>query len=215
MGKTHAAQFLAKSAYEKGMYPVYHSFAGILKEAVAQDAGYSDWKLYKQEHPEQYRSECQRIGSMRRKEDPEHWVKKWMEAIASYRLAENAAIKNKDKHWERVLLCDDLRYMNELAAARQVGAFTVFILSSTRELEGEGEEWRKHESEVLANKVDANDKNYDIDLFNSYITNGGSELEFNNLLSCLVPSWIGAEVGVCLDFVDDLAKTLRKGERDD
>jgi hypothetical protein len=215
VGKTHAAQLLAKSAYEKGMHPVYHSFAGILKQSVAESAGYDDWKVYKQKYPEKYRSECQRIGAMRRQEDPEYWIKKWIEAIATYRNDENKAIDNKHKHWERVILCDDLRYMNELAAAKQVGAFTVFILSSNRELEGEGEEWRNHESETLANRVDANDKNYDIDLFQSYITNGGSVDEFDNLLSCLVPSWIGAEVGVCLEFVDELAKSLRKGEQQD
>jgi hypothetical protein len=215
VGKTHVAQYLAKVSFEQGLHPVYHSFASILKEEAAKSAGYEDWKIYKKEKPDEYRRQCQLIGSAKREKDPEYWVKKWISGIAKYRKKENLAIDNKDKHWERIILCDDLRYMNELAAARQVGAFTVFILSAGRELEENESKWRTHESETLANKVDLGNKDYDIDLFKSYITNGSSVEEFDTLLGCLAPTWIGTEVGICLEFVDELVKTLRRQEEND
>ena len=46
------------------------SFASPLKDAVAAEHGYDDWRKFKEEKPEDYRDQCQRIGAARRAEEP-------------------------------------------------------------------------------------------------------------------------------------------------
>lgn len=146
-GKTHIVQLLAQQAFDAGQRPVFVSFAGALKRASAE-AGYP-----KDTNPNEYRKFCQEHGAEKREEDPDYWVKATMAEIMEHAQAEQEAIANGDKHWERVILIDDVRYENEIdAVARMEGVF-LHVTAGSR-LPVPHAKWRRHESEKLGKRID-------------------------------------------------------------
>jgi hypothetical protein len=141
-GKTAACKILTRLFYEAGYHPKTISFAAPLKRAVAAEAGYDDWEKFKTEHPERYRSECQRIGTERRIENEDYWVDRWEEELKEF-------IKG-DFSFPPVVLVDDVRYPNELKRIKAIGGQIVYIDAGTR-LPNPDNPYRTHISEELAN----------------------------------------------------------------
>lgn len=167
VGKTTLAKWLSEYAYNNGYTPIILPFAQALKEE-AETRGYS-----KEKNPEEYRLFCQTLGSQMRSEDPDFWVKKFREKVKFIYEQEQKALKEDASTWhEKVIIVDDCRYMNEVACARDLKALTVFISSGNRLLEDHSAEWRNHESEEMANNVEAGKKDYE-DIFHYTIKNEG------------------------------------------
>lgn len=172
VGKTTLAKWISEYAYNEGYTPVILPFANALKQE-AEARGYS-----KDKNPEEYRAFCQTLGSDMRKQDSDFWVKRFREKINSLYDQEKAALESDPDTWhEKVVIVDDCRYMNEVAAARDLRALTVFISAGNRELPEAKAEWRSHESEALANSMEAKDKNY-TEIFDYVIYNNGTEKQY-------------------------------------
>jgi len=148
VGKTTLAHFIAKYAFELGYIPVLLPFAdGIKKQAAAKG-------ITKEKDSSIYRDFCQELGATKRAEDPDYWVVKSYEAIQEYMIKELDNKAAKKTNYEYVIIQDDVRYMNELAFGRDLVATQIFISHGIRKLEEHKAEWRNHESEQLANKVE-------------------------------------------------------------
>lgn len=188
VGKTTTA--LSLSSWITQNYSDVHveiiPFALPLKEEVAKMAGYDSWYVYKKEHPEEYRYECQDRGSKARQENENYWVDAWVERVKS----SQEAIQGKDI----VIIVDDVRYPNELETIKSMGGEVTFICHNGRILEDHWALWRDHESEVMANEVEKNlGENYqsmlwfpmDWLIINDYITLEEFEESLDNLYPCL------------------------------
>jgi hypothetical protein len=172
VGKTTLAKWLSEYAYKEGYTPVVLPFANALKQE-AEAKGYS-----KDKNPEEYRAFCQTLGSDMRSKDPDYWVKRFREKITTMYEQEKAALEADPDTWhEKVVIVDDCRYMNEVAAARDLRALTVFVAAGSRELPEANAEWRTHESETLANSMELNDKNY-TEVFDYVLYNNGTEKQY-------------------------------------
>ena len=108
VGKTTLAKIIAAEAFEKGLIPVMQSFAKPIKDE-AYSKGYT-----KEEFPEKYREYCQKMGAQMRKMDPDYWVNLMANVFEKEIAKEKEALKEGKKFWERCLIIDDCRYMNEL-----------------------------------------------------------------------------------------------------
>ena len=172
VGKTTLAKWLSEYAYNEGYTPVILPFAQALKEE-AEKRGYS-----KDKNPEEYRAFCQTLGSEARKEDENFWVKKFKEKVKfMYEQEQKALSEDPDTWHEKVIIVDDCRYMNEVAAARDLKALTIFVSHEDRVLPEDSAEWRNHESEAMSNAMESNDKNY-TDIFNYLIRNNSTEKKY-------------------------------------
>jgi hypothetical protein len=93
---------------------------------------------------------------------------------------EKAALEAEPDTWhEKVVIVDDCRYMNEVAAARDLRALTVFVAAGKRKLPEAQAEWRNHESEALANSMEDKDKNY-TEVFDYVLYNNGTEKQYKD-----------------------------------
>jgi hypothetical protein len=183
VGKTTLAKWLSEYAYNEGYTPVILPFAQALKDE-AEKRGYS-----KDKNPEEYRAFCQTLGSEARKEDEDFWVKKFKDKIKfMYEQEQKALAEDPDTWHEKVIIVDDCRYMNEVAAARDLKALTVFISSGNRELPEAKAEWRTHESEAMANAIDDQDKNY-TEVFYYVIRNEKSERLYKSKVTEKFEEW--------------------------
>jgi len=172
VGKTTLAKWISEYAYNEGYAPVILPFANALKQE-AEAKGYS-----KDKNPEEYRSFCQTLGSDMRAKDSDYWVKQFRKKITTMYNQEKAALKADPDTWhEKVVIVDDCRYMNEVASARDLRALTVFVAAGSRDLPEANAEWRTHESEALANLMEANDKNY-TQVFDYVLYNNGTEKQY-------------------------------------
>lgn len=172
VGKTTLAKWLSEFAYNHGYTPVILPFAAALKDE-AQKKGYS-----KEKNPLEYREFCQTLGSEMRKKDEDYWVNKFREKVTElYNKEKKDLEENPDTWHEKVIIVDDCRYMNELAAARSLEALTIFISPGNRELVESDAEWRSHESEAMAIKIDNRDKDHN-DLFHYFMRNDKTERDF-------------------------------------
>ena len=187
VGKTTIAEVISEISYHKGFKPVILPFASSVKKE-AEDLGYS-----KKHNPDEYRKHCQKIGSARRKEDPDYWINIWSESVRDVIKQETKAIENNEKYWERVVLVDDCRYMNEVAIGREYDSTQIFVSNGTRSIEDEHAEWRVHESELLANNVEAGDPNY-TDLFPITLINDGTLKDLKDVLAVYTEVWLGLRV---------------------
>lgn len=177
VGKTTAANILKVIAENAGMKPVIVPFAKAIKDEASRLG------LSKEKEPEKYRAFCQELGEGKRKEDPDFWVNKFHETYMTLLEDENKTLdNNKKKYKERVILVDDCRYMNEVAYGRKIGAVQVFITHGNRQLEDPNGAWREHESETMANNIEANHKDYK-ELFQFKLPNDKDMNNFMNLLS--------------------------------
>lgn len=184
MGKTTLANWLAEYLYHKGYYPVMLPFAGMLKDEV-KSMGYT-----KETHPKEYRELCQKLGSEKRAEDPDYWVNKFRDRLMEIKTDDVDRLEANPKGWsEKVVLVDDCRYMNEVALGRELRALQIFVSRGKRELEDQHGEWRNHESEAMANHIEAGDKDY-TDIFHYRIINDGSLTTYKNKAAELFDEWI-------------------------
>jgi guanylate kinase len=205
-GKTTLAKWLSEYAYNQGYTPVILPFAGLLK-AEAEAKGYS-----KEKNPEEYRAFCQTLGSNMRQEDADFWVKKFKTKVKSLYEQEQKALKDEPDTWhEKVIIVDDCRYMNELAAARDLRALTIFITPGSRELIEHDAEWRKHESEALAIQIDSGNKDYQ-NIFHYNIKNDKSLKDFKNKCEDKFEEWFTITAEALLDRLCDCELCLSSRE---
>lgn len=142
-GKSHLTRELYSAAEKLGWDVEVVPFAGPLKREAAAN-GYG-----KDENPEKYRAYCQEQGAAMRAEDPDHWVKLWFKDI------EKLAESEKEASNPLLVLVDDCRYRNEVDILNKYGAVVTFVKHGKREIEDPNGEWRKHESEAIANVLES------------------------------------------------------------
>jgi dephospho-CoA kinase len=200
VGKTTVAHAIAKIVFEMGYTPVIIPFAKGIKDEAASRG------IDKDKTPDQYREFCQEIGAKKREEDPEYWVTQAFNEIENHMVREikdKAAGKN---YWERVIIQDDVRYMNELAFGRDLAATQLFICANGRKLREHDAEWRNHESEVLANILEkdfTSKRNEHMDLFDVVIDNGNSLEDLNTIIKEDIEEWL--ELGSLeLESIDEI-----------
>ena len=186
VGKTTAAHMICNAAFKLGYRPVIVPFAQAIKMAAAEEG------ITKEANSQKYRDFCQKIGAEKRQMDSEYWVNKTDEIIQDYMIKE---IDNKKLHsnWEYVIVQDDVRYMNELAYGRNLAAIQLFIHARDRVVQECSAEWRKHESETLANQVVAfmglPNSNYD-ELFDAFIENSGTLADLEQMINKNIKDWL-------------------------
>ena len=184
VGKTTVATLFNKYLYEKGYSPVNLSFAEILKKEVELTG------LTKEKNPEEYRIACQVLGSTKRKEDPDYWVKKFAERLATIKSQDTDNLEVNPKLWhEKCVIVDDCRYLNEVGYGRKIGALEVFIAHGTRKLIDHTGEWRNHESEDMANKIEEGSIDYQ-EMFHYRVLNNTSEEKLKAKLMELFDDWL-------------------------
>ena len=162
VGKTTAAKLFAELFYKAGYKPVMLPFAAALKSEVEAMG------ITKEKQPEEYRKLCQKLGSDRRREDPDYWVNKFIESAYNIQQEENDDVP------ERVIIADDCRYLNEINLAPRFNAFRILITHGNRQIIEQDAEWRNHESEEMANKSEEADKDY-VTMYDFIIRNTGTE----------------------------------------
>lgn len=172
-GKTTVADIVAKHAIDAGYNVVREAFAGPLKRAAERvGAGKAD-------DPDRYRSLCQRWGAEKRVKEPGFWVRRMksrLTKLSQYEAEDygNIALPQSYALWkETLVLIDDVRYENEVDLVRETGGVVVFI-DPGRRLNLD-EDFRKHESEKMANDVLAG--KLERDLFDDMLVNGRDDLE--------------------------------------
>jgi len=163
-GKSTVASILHDIAYENNYIPIILPFALALKKE-AHEMGFS-----KDKNPDAYREYCQKWGAQRRKEDPDYWVNKVKESVKEISIVEMALKEKNAEMFEHLIIQDDVRYMNEIAYGRDVGAYQIFITTGNRNIPEMFENWRLHESEHIALNVEAGRTDY-TDLFHEYLVN--------------------------------------------
>ena len=204
VGKTTAANVIADVAREAGLNPVILPFAKAIKDA-ALAAG-----LTKEANPTEYRAFCQNEGGGRRADEPDYCVDKFIESWKELEAAEKALLYSDRLFSETVVIVDDCRYLNELDAAKKIGAITVFIAKDKRILEDNTGKWRKHESEDMANKKEAGDPAY-TKLTGWIVRNGVSEAIFKEKIKFRCQTWLeidalalsGCDCAACLAIKSD------------
>ena len=156
VGKTDVADYIEMEAANEGFIVMRISFATPLKETVAKDNGYDDWRKFKKEKPDLYREQCQVIGAERRAEDPDYCVNLWCAKLQEL-MAEELSQDTGDLWEECLVVVDDCRYPNELEAAKKFEALTMFIYAGPRvaEIPEADAAWRAHESEEMSQKIEA------------------------------------------------------------
>lgn len=186
VGKTTLANIVAEYCVNNNFTPRMVPFAYGIKKAAELKG------LTKDSNPKEYREFCQNLGESMRIKNPDHWVNEWklkVEEIAKEeQVALNEQTNNDIPFKERIVIVDDCRYMNEIAAARDYNANTIFVKQGKRKLFEDDGEWRKHESETLANKIEENDKNY-LDIFKFKIPNDSSIDVFKKHILKNIPIW--------------------------
>ena len=174
VGKTDVADWIIDAALEDGMNPVRLSFADPLKKKAAADAGFGDdWRKYKAEKPEDYRKVCQELGASKRAEDPNYWVDQWKKEVKSLATAELKSSPDGESWEETVVVVDDCRYPNEVVAAQDFEALTMFVYAGDREIPESEAAWRAHESEELSQRIEGGDLDGS-DYFDWALVNSGS-----------------------------------------
>jgi uridine kinase len=188
VGKTTVAKLLAEKIFEAGQVPQFISFADPLK-ADAEMKGYN-----KEENPEKYREYCQNLGEGEREIDSDVWLKLFNERVEMCRADEEESIRMQDtKYWERVVICDDCRYLNELAYGKLSDATILFVTAGDRELVEEDLKWREHKSEEMATSLDTGHDPL-IKIFTDIVPNEGSEEDLKKLIDANYKVWSGLEV---------------------
>jgi len=183
VGKTTLAKWIAEFAYQNGYTPKILPFAAALKEE-AEKKGYS-----KDKDAKEYREFCQNLGSEMRKQDSEYWVNKFRDKIKElYNDEQKDLAADPDTWHEKVIIVDDCRYMNELAAARDLMALTIFVSPGDRELIDHDADWRQHESEAMAINVDNGDKDHK-DLFHYFIKNSETTADYKKKVFAKFEEW--------------------------
>ena len=146
-GKSYLSDRLAKAAFDAGQRPYLVSFAGALKRASAEAGFPKDTK------PTEYRDFCQSHGAEMRAKDPDYWVNKTIDEIRELAELENKLVNEDNKHWEVVVIIDDVRYQNEIDTILRMGGDIVHVTAGDR-LPVPHARFRRHESEKMAKAID-------------------------------------------------------------
>lgn len=173
VGKTVLANAIAAWAYEAGFTPRLIGFADAIRKAAADE--YID----RHYEPERYREFCQEYGQRMRDDDPDYWVKALETTVNTILADEERDLALGSKYWERVVVVDDCRYLNELALCRKMGGNIGFISQGKRKLEDNDALWRSHASEEMARRTEQGDKDY-LDMFDHVIVNDQSKEKYLN-----------------------------------
>tara|TARA_R100000808_G_scaffold24969_1_gene59999 strand:- start:7206 stop:7790 length:585 start_codon:yes stop_codon:yes gene_type:complete len=176
-----------------GMIPELLSFAGPLKR-MAEEKGYT-----KEKDKHKYREFCQQYGEMKREIDPDYWVNLFDEEVNKICIKEAEDIREEKKFWERCIIVDDCRYLNEIGLAANYNATILFLSFGDRDKEDPNGLWRNHNSESLANQVEEN-KEYR-EMFTHYIINNKTTEDLQRLVKTMLPLWCGVDIDT--DDCDD------------
>ena len=200
VGKTTLANLIAKYSFNLGYIPVILPFAQAIKDLAGQQG------ITKEQDSSKYREFCQLLGAEKRKQEEDYWVTRTYDKIQEFMLQEiNNKIEDK-RFWEFVIIQDDVRYMNELALGRDLAATQIFLDSSLRKLEENDAEWRKHESELLATKIenslDQLNSEYE-HLFDVVIDNGYSLKELEEEVSNNLKEWLEEGYLELEEYIDE------------
>lgn len=193
---------ICEAVFKLGYRPVIVPFAQAIKMDAAEKG------ITKEADSHKYRKYCQKIGAEKREKNPDHWVLKTSEIIYDYMLKE---VDNKKLHtnWEYVIVQDDVRYMNELGFGRNLAAIQLFIHAGDRVVQEADAEWRKHESETLANQVVAfmgsPNSEYD-ELFDAVIENSGTLEDLEEMINENIKDWLDS-AWIELEEIEDGSNT--------
>jgi hypothetical protein len=184
VGKSTAAKLIAEKAFDQGFVPILLSFAGALKKE-AEDKGYS-----KKENPEKYREYCQLMGATHRETNPDYWVELLNKDVEGHLIKEKESFIEGNKYWERCVIVDDCRYINELLYGIERNAIRVFLSKGKRILTDFA--WRNHESEELANTIESHKEGVH-KLFNTCINNDRDIKKLRKIIRDLTSAWLTSE----------------------
>jgi hypothetical protein len=187
VGKTLLANLIAEQSFKLGMLPKLVSFAGKLKE-MANAKGYD-----KATHPSKYREYCQSLGKTKRDKDPEYWIKKFESELDQIQEEEDQDIKEEKTFWERCIIVDDCRYLNELAVGRKRNATLIFMSFGERSSPNKGKAWMKHDSEAMAMSLEKEIRTIG-NVFDCIIENDGTIGDLEALVETMSPAWCGVQV---------------------
>jgi hypothetical protein len=204
VGKTTLAKMIAEEAFELGLLPQLVSFAGPVK-AMAEQKGY-----FKREHPKKYRKFCQEYGGRYRETDPDHWVKKFEKKLLSTIKKEAADLRESKKYWERCVIVDDCRYLNEVGLGMKYNANLLFLSYGNRDVPDGGGGWRNHHSEELADKMEASNSEY-TDMFTHVITNEEGIDDLYLKANAMTPLWCGLEADADKNCPCESCRAKREG----
>mgnify|MGYP003116410916 CR=1 FL=1 len=203
VGKTTLAHYIAQHAFDFGLVPKLISFAGPLKEEAAAK-GYD-----KETHPKEYREYCQTIGVLKREEDPDYWVEKFEDELENIAVQETKDLRSGKSYWERCVIVDDCRFLNELNVGRKWNARLIFMCYGEREMKDPNGEWRNHESEALANRVVEGDEEYR-NMFSHIVINNKTEKELKEKTEFMAPIWCGVQHEPVEDKKDTLSDYIEE-----
>jgi len=200
-GKSTAADELAKWCVENGCTPKIMSFAGALKRAAATIGAEKGGPF-----DALYRRFCQDVGTDMRDPKyapgitgPDYWVnlmQRLIRAVAQEEIdsmsIDMSAGDNRSRFHERVIIIDDVRFMNEIDLIRRHDGWLVFI-DAGRRLTDLDAAWRKHDSEKLAfqymNGV-LPDETFDVS-----ISSNNSEADLRAVIRRMAPLWLNQVAG--------------------
>lgn len=191
-GKSTLCKIIAcKLMDEEYGEPKIISFAGPLREAAAILGA------AKTERPALYRKLCQVVGTdIMRNPDfvpgvtgPEYWCNMMNARLLSMQEDENEG--KLGKRTEYIVLIDDVRMIQEVTLLRRWGA-TLIFLDSDRRMKDLDAEFRKHESEFLAEEYTRGrlPNNY----FDYVLTNYGNVKTFRSEVEKYVYRFMGWEI---------------------
>jgi len=199
VGKTTLAHYIAQNAFEIGLVPKILSFAGPLKEEAAAKG------FDKETHPQEYREYCQREGVLKREEDPDYWIHKFEDQLEAISIQETKDLRAGKSYWERCVIVDDCRFLNELNTSRKWNARLIFMSYGNRPMNDPDGEWRQHPSEELASRVDNEEEDYR-DMFSHRIINNKTENDLEDKAKFMTPIWCGVHV----EPIEDTKPSLNK-----
>lgn len=175
-GKTTAADFVEIESINLDCKPIRISFADPVREQAAKEAGYTDWRIFKNEKHDLYRERCQAIADEGR---PGKWVDIMNAKLKEIELEE--AKCTDPLFTERLVIIDDVRFQNELELVKAWAGVSVFVFLGTRTNELADGKWRAHESEWMNQHVEAGRPDYD-DLYTWLVYNDKDEKTFEKKL---------------------------------
>jgi len=215
VGKTTLAHYIAKHAFELGLVPKIMSFAGPLKEESAAKG------FDKETHPKEYREYCQTMGVLKREANPDYWVEKFEDQLEEIASTEIKDLRSGKSFWERCVIVDDCRFLNELNVGRKWNARLIFMSYGTREMKDPNGEWRSHESEALANRVVDGNEEYR-NMFTHIVINNKTEKELREKTEFMAPIWCGVQhetledkKATLSDYIEELLDVLMMEELDE
>ena len=106
-------------------------------------------------------------------------------------IQEKEDLLEEKTYWERVVIVDDCRYVNELNMGSTMQATPVFLSYGNRKVSKDA--WRSHPSELLANAVEDGCPELN-ERFPWVIANDLTEEIFVNTLKAWAPLWCGLSV---------------------